>query len=52
MLVARRNSRGAPTLLVVPLIAQLRHSTWLAVMLHAGLSLPGFVMLGLGVEPR
>jgi membrane protease YdiL (CAAX protease family) len=40
-----------PTLLVVPLIAQLRRSTWLAVMLHAGLSLPGFVALGLGAAP-
>lgn len=37
-----------PTLILVPLIAQLRRNTWLAVLLHAGLSGPGFVALALG----
>ncbi len=38
-----------PTLILVPLIAQQRRSTWLAVLLHAGLSGPGFVALALGL---
>ena len=38
-----------PTLLLVPLLAQRRRSTWLAVLLHAGLSGPGFVALALGL---
>lgn len=38
-----------PTLVLVPLIAQRRHNTWLAVMLHAGLSGPGFIGLALGL---
>jgi membrane protease YdiL (CAAX protease family) len=38
-----------PTLACVPLIAQHRGSTWLAVLLHAGLSGPGFVALALGL---
>ena len=38
-----------PTLILVPLIAQRRRSTWLAVLLHAGLSGPGFVALALGL---
>jgi hypothetical protein len=38
-----------PTLLVVPWIAQRRRNTWLAVLLHAGLSGPGFVALALGL---
>lgn len=40
-----------PTLILVPLIAQRRRSTWLAVLLHAGLSGPGFVALALGFAP-
>jgi membrane protease YdiL (CAAX protease family) len=39
----------APTLLLVPWIAQRRRNTWLAVLLHAGLSGPGFVALALGL---
>ena len=38
-----------PTLILVPLIAQWRRNTWLAVLLHAGLSGPGFVALALGL---
>jgi membrane protease YdiL (CAAX protease family) len=38
-----------PTLLLVPLVAQRRRSTWLAVLMHASLSLPGFVVLALGM---
>lgn len=38
-----------PTLLVVPYVAQRRRSTWLAVVLHAGLSGPGFAALALGM---
>lgn len=38
-----------PTLLVVPFVAQRRRSTWLAVLLHAGLSGPGFLALALGL---
>jgi membrane protease YdiL (CAAX protease family) len=38
-----------PTFLLVPLIAQRRRNTWLAVLLHAGLSGPGFVALALGL---
>ena len=41
-----------PTLLFVPLVAQRRRSTWLAVLMHGGLSLPAFVSLALGVGPR
>jgi len=40
-----------PTLLLVPLVAQLRRNTWLAVLMHGALSLPAFVSLALGVEP-
>jgi membrane protease YdiL (CAAX protease family) len=38
-----------PTLICVPLIAQRRRNTWLAVLMHAGLSGPGFVALALGL---
>jgi membrane protease YdiL (CAAX protease family) len=38
-----------PTLILVPLIAQRRRNTWLAVLLHAGLSGPGFIALALGL---
>jgi membrane protease YdiL (CAAX protease family) len=38
-----------PTLILVPWLAQRRQSTWLAVLLHAGLSGPGFVALALGL---
>jgi membrane protease YdiL (CAAX protease family) len=38
-----------PTLVCVPLIAQHRRNTWLAVLMHAGLSGPGFVALALGL---
>jgi hypothetical protein len=38
-----------PTLVCVPLIAQIRRNTWLAVAMHAGLSGPGFVALALGL---
>ena len=38
-----------PTLTLVPWIAQRRRNTWLAVLLHAGLSGPGFVALALGL---
>lgn len=34
-----------PNLILVPLIAQKRRNTWLAVLLHAGLSLLGFLAL-------
>jgi membrane protease YdiL (CAAX protease family) len=37
-----------PTLVLVPWVAQRRRNTWLAVLMHAGLSLPGFVGLALG----
>ena len=37
-----------PTLALVPWIAQRRRNTWLAVLMHAGLSGPGFVALALG----
>jgi len=37
-----------PTLVLVPWLAQRRRSTWLAVLLHAGLSGPGFAALALG----
>jgi membrane protease YdiL (CAAX protease family) len=40
-----------PTLILVPLVAQRRRNTWLAVLLHAGLSGPGFVALALGLAP-
>jgi membrane protease YdiL (CAAX protease family) len=38
----------SPTLVLVPLLAQRRRSTWVAVALHAGLSLPGMVGIALG----
>jgi membrane protease YdiL (CAAX protease family) len=38
-----------PTLVLVPWIAQRRRNTWLAVLMHAGLSGPGFVGLALGL---
>jgi membrane protease YdiL (CAAX protease family) len=38
-----------PTLVLIPWIAQRRRNTWLAVLMHAGLSLPGFVALALGL---
>ena len=38
-----------PTLVLVPWVAQRRRNTWLAVLLHAGLSGPGFVALALGL---
>jgi membrane protease YdiL (CAAX protease family) len=38
-----------PSLCLVPWIAQRRSNTWLAVLLHAGLSGPGFVALALGL---
>ena len=38
-----------PTLICVPLIAQRRRNTWLAVLMHAGLSGPGFVAVALGL---
>ena len=38
-----------PTLVLVPLIAQRRRNTWVAVFMHAGLSGPGFVALALGL---
>jgi membrane protease YdiL (CAAX protease family) len=38
-----------PSLVLVPWIAQRRSNTWLAVLLHAGLSGPGFVALAIGV---
>jgi len=38
-----------PTLVVIPLIAQRRRNNWLAVLMHAGLSGPGFVALALGL---
>ena len=38
-----------PTLLLVPFVAQQRRNTWLAVLMHAGLSGPGFVALALGL---
>ena len=37
-----------PTLALVPYVAQRRRNTWLAVLLHAGLSGPGFVAMALG----
>jgi membrane protease YdiL (CAAX protease family) len=38
-----------PTLVLVPWVAQRRSNTWLAVVLHAGLSGPGFVALAVGL---
>ncbi len=38
-----------PSLLGVPFVSQKRKNTWLAVLLHAGLSGPGFVALALGL---
>jgi membrane protease YdiL (CAAX protease family) len=38
-----------PTLALVPWVAQRRRNTWLAVLLHAGLSGPGFAALALGL---
>jgi membrane protease YdiL (CAAX protease family) len=38
-----------PTLVAIPWIAQRRRNTWLAVLMHAGLSGPGFVALALGL---
>lgn len=38
-----------PTLILVPYVAQRRRNTWLAVLLHAGLSGPGFVALAMGL---
>jgi membrane protease YdiL (CAAX protease family) len=37
-----------PTILLVPWITQRRRNTWLAVLLHAAISLPGFIALALG----
>jgi membrane protease YdiL (CAAX protease family) len=37
-----------PTLVLVPWITQRRRNTWLAVLLHAAISLPGFIALALG----
>jgi hypothetical protein len=37
-----------PILCVVPLIAQKRQNTWLAVMIHGALSLSGFTSLAFG----
>jgi membrane protease YdiL (CAAX protease family) len=37
-----------PPLILVPLIVQRPRNIWLAVLLHAGLSGPGFVALALG----
>ena len=37
-----------PTILLTPYIAQRRRNTWLAVLLHVAISLPGFVALALG----
>jgi membrane protease YdiL (CAAX protease family) len=38
-----------PTLVLLPWITQRRRNTWLAVLMHAGLSGPGFVGLALGL---
>ena len=38
----------SPTLVLVPLVSQLRKSTWVGVALHAGLSFPGMVAIALG----
>jgi len=38
-----------PSLVLVPCIAQRRRSTWLAVLMHAGISGPGFAALALGI---
>ncbi len=37
-----------PTLLIVPFVAQKTRNTWLAVFLHAFVSLPGMAMIALG----
>jgi hypothetical protein len=37
-----------PTLVVVPWVTQRRRNAWLGLMLHATLSLPGFVAMALG----
>jgi membrane protease YdiL (CAAX protease family) len=39
----------APSLALVPYVAQRRRNTWLALLLHAGLSAPGFAALALGL---
>lgn len=38
-----------PALLLVPLLSQRRRSTWLAVVLHAAISLPGMIAIALGL---
>lgn len=38
-----------PTLLVVPYVAQKSRNTWTAIILHAGLSFPGFIALAFGL---
>ena len=37
-----------PTITIVPWVVQRRKNTWLGVLLHAALSLPGFIAMGLG----
>lgn len=39
----------SPALLLVPLVSQWRQSTWLGVVLHAGISLPGMIAIALGL---
>ena len=39
----------SPALLLIPLLSQWRRSTWLGVVLHAGLSLPGMIAIALGL---
>jgi membrane protease YdiL (CAAX protease family) len=38
----------SPALLIVPLLSQRLRSTWVGVVLHAGLSLPGMIAIALG----
>jgi hypothetical protein len=38
-----------PALLLVPFLSQKRRSTWLGVVLHAGISLPGMIAIALGL---
>jgi membrane protease YdiL (CAAX protease family) len=39
----------APALLLVPLLSQRRRNTWIGVVLHAGLSLPGMAAIAFGL---
>ena len=39
----------SPALVLVPLLSQRLRSTWVGVVLHVGISLPGMVAIALGL---